>query len=257
MHRFFVPEPIQEDQHRVVLEGQEAHHLGRVLRAVVGDEVVLLDGTGWEYTARVASISRRSVELELLARRRVDRELPVPVLLGTALPKAPRQQAMVESLVQLGLTALVPLQTARSVVRVDAKGLARLSRWVQEATKQCGRTRLMEVRPGCDFSHWIARQTEPDRQRVIKLLAQPDQGVPLCELLRAAIPRAAGAFWLSVGPEGGFTPAEVELARQHGWQLVQLGRRTLRIETAACLLVGAVSLWLEGGEPRGGEPHRE
>ncbi len=245
MHRFFVPDRLTPEQHQVVLQGTEAHHLARVLRASPGDQVVLLDGSGWEYLARVMSTDRRNVQLEIVSRQQVDRELPVPVILGTALPKAPRQQAMIESLVQLGVSELVPLQSARAVVRPEPKSLQRLRRWVQEATKQCGRTRLAQVAAPCRFSHWIREATPASEGTVLKLLASPGQRDSVGKLLRKHDPRTVDQVRLCIGPEGGFTEEEQELARACGWHLVHLGRRVLRIETAACLLVGAVGLWLE------------
>ncbi len=245
MHRFFVPERIAPDQHQVDLQGPEAHHLARVLRAAPGDQVLLLDGSGWEYLARVLAVDRRRVELEILSREQVDRELPVPVILATALPKAPRQQAMIESLVQLGVSLLVPLESARAVVRPEPKSLQRLRRWVQEATKQCGRTRLAQVAPACKFSQWVQQPAPSGPGSELRLLASPGQSVPLGDVLRQHLPGRISQVRLCVGPEGGFTAQELELACGHGWQLVHLGRRVLRIETAACLLAGAVSLWLE------------
>ncbi len=245
MHRFFVPEKILPDQRQATLEGPEAHHLARVLRASPGDRVLLLDGSGWEYQACILAVDRRRVQLEIVSRKEVDRELPVPVVLGTALPKAPRQQAMIESLVQLGVGVLVPLESARTVVRPEPKSLQRLRRWVQEATKQCGRTRLAQVAPACKFSQWIRETETPDSRPELRLLASPGQSVPLAEVLRRHQPARVGQVRLCVGPEGGFAAEELELARSHGWHLVHLGRRVLRIETAACLLVGAVALWLE------------
>ena len=131
-----------------------------VMRAAPGRRVTLFDGSGQEWTAEVRRLGRAEVELQVLAGRLVDRELPVEVTLASALPKGERQKWLVEKLVELGIARLVPLQMAgRSEPGPPA--LERLRRGVIEASKQCGRNRLMEVtapkawpicwprRPGC------------------------------------------------------------------------------------------------------------
>ncbi len=233
-HRFFVESPITTQ--RAVLSGPEAHHLQRVLRGCVGDVVVLLDGSGREFEARITRLARSQVELAVVGSREVDRELPWAIVVGVALPKADRQRWLVEKLVELGVTRVVPLRAQHSVVHPDERGLVKLRRAVVEATKQCGRTRLMEVAslmPLADYLHAVPAGAA-------KWIADP---------MGTALDRTAGnasSHYLAVGPEGGWSDSELSLARAAGWHAVSLGTRILRIETA-CLALAAILSHAEKG----------
>jgi 16S rRNA (uracil1498-N3)-methyltransferase len=230
--RYFVEQPVTGD--RALLVGPEAHHLIHVMRAQPGDRVVLFDGSGAELDAVVRKLARSEVELAVLGRREVDRELPGEVTLGVALPKGERQKWLVEKAVELGLRRLVPLQTARGVAQPNPQTLDRLRRTVIEASKQCGRTRLMEVALPQTWPQFIAQSSGVP----CRLLAHPHAPAS-----QAAAPTAAGSrdvAWLAVGPEGGLTDEEVTLAVAAGWRTVDLGPRILRVETAAVLLLAMV-----------------
>lgn len=223
-HRCFSAEPIVAD--RVTLGGSEAHHLLHVLRAAAGMRVVLFDGLAAEFDAEVAACGRSTVELQVLERRDVDRELPFTFTLGVPLPKGDRQRWIVEKAVELGVTRLVPLRTEHSVATGDGKG-EKLDRYVIEASKQCGRNRLMEIAPPQSWGEWLAAADAPAR----RFVADPT-GPPLL------LPSTASstAVYAAVGPEGGLTNAEIDAARAAGWDIASLGPRILRIETAAVAL---------------------
>jgi len=218
------------------------------MRCKPGDRVVLFDGTGTEFSAQVEEVGRTDVQLAILARHELDRELPAPLTLGAALPKGERQKWLVEKAVELGVGRLVPLRTGRSVAQPVEQALARLSRVVIEASKQCGRNRLMEITQPQDWVDFV----EASREAPLRILAHPDgrarQARPCipADLWREADPPSA--IHLAVGPEGGFTPEEVALATAAGWQTVSLGPRILRIETAAILLVALATPTLAGRE---------
>jgi 16S rRNA (uracil1498-N3)-methyltransferase len=238
--RYFADPPIRGD--RVSLTGPEAHHLIHVMRAKPGDRVVLFDGTGAEFAARVERIGRAEAELSVLARHQVDRELPCELTLGVSLPKGDRQRWLVEKAVELGVGRLVPLLTSHTVGRTRAKGLERLRRAVIEASKQCGRNRLMEIDQPRPWPEFLADTATVPR----RLLAHPGGRAPNppAPTVRHAPERSAVV--LAVGPEGGFTSEEVDLAASTGWNLVDLGPRILRVETVAVLLVALVVQGLAG-----------
>jgi 16S rRNA (uracil1498-N3)-methyltransferase len=152
--RYFTDAPIRGS--RVTLAGSEAHHLIHVMRSGPGDEVVLFDGSGAEFSARIERVGRAEVELAVLARREIDRELPWELTLGVALPKGDRQRWLAEKAVELGVRRLVPLAASRSVARPSESALARLRRTVVEASKQCGRNRLMEIAEPEGWSEFVA-----------------------------------------------------------------------------------------------------
>lgn len=223
--RFFVETPISSD--RATLTGAEAHHLAHVMRAAVGTEVTLFDGCGSEFAARVIKVGRSNVELEVLARREIVRELTFALTLGVALPKGDRQKWLIEKATELGVTRLVPLKTARGVAQPEEQALLRLRRTVIEASKQSERNRLLELAAPMRPGDYVAAAPAS----AVRWLAHPSGGV-----VPAAPVGAPSDVYLAVGPEGGFTDDEVSQALAAGWQTVSLGPRILRVETAALAL---------------------
>ena len=231
--RFFSSLPIAGD--RVVLDGQEAHHLLHVMRAAAGERVTLFDGSGAEFAAEIARCGRSEVVLRVLARHEVDRELPFELVVGVSLPKGDRQKWLVEKLTELGVTELVPLVTERGVAQPTEAALERLGRSVIEAAKQCGRNRLMRLAKPQAMGDWV--RVETSRATVRRWIAHPDGAV-----LTPESPLVAMDTHLAIGPEGGFTDAEVAAANAAAWQSVDLGPRILRVETAAAALAAVVAL---------------
>jgi 16S rRNA (uracil1498-N3)-methyltransferase len=236
--RFFTSSPITTD--RATLDGPEAHHLLHVMRAAVGDSVTLFDDSGAEFGAIVESVTRSEVKLRVAQRREIDRELPVQLVVGVALPKGDRQKWLVEKLTELGVTTLVPLITERGVAQPTAAALERLRRAAIEPAKQCGRNRLMKICEPCLWCNWISTPPIAGELRSpeeLRLIAHPN-GQPLREFVaRKPLPAR-----LAVGPEGGFTDAEVSAAITAGWHAVDLGPRILRVETAAIALAATFAL---------------
>jgi 16S rRNA (uracil1498-N3)-methyltransferase len=236
--RFFSTRPITSSQ--VTLKGAEAHHLLHVMRATIGQSVVLFDDSGAEFDAVVKSLARSHVDLQVVQRRQTDRELPFTLGVGVALPKGDRQKWLVEKLTELGVTTLVPLVTERGVAQPTGKAVERLDRAVVEAAKQCGRNRLMEIAEPQSWHQWISHvPIVSDRQSAEyrRLVAHPG-GKPLTEI-DLALSRPTN---LAIGPEGGLTTAEAAAAIAAGWQLVDLGPRILRVETAAVSLAAVIAL---------------
>lgn len=229
--RFFVETPISTD--RATLAGAEAHHLAHVMRAEAGTEVTLLDGSGVEFTARVTKVGRSAVELAVLERHEIDRELPFVLTLGVALPKGDRQRWLVEKATELGVSRLVPLATRRGVAQPVEQARQRLRRSVIEASKQCGRNRLLEIASPQELADYVVASPAGGT----KWLAHPG-GAQLPSTFDSPPPE--GVF-LAIGPEGGFTDEELAHALSCGWQSVSLGPRILRVETAALALA---SRWI-------------
>ncbi len=221
--RFFLTTPPQGTS--ALLEGDEARHLARVLRAKVGDTVALFDGRGHAWEARVAGIGRDRVTLDLGTALPAIQPPAVAVTLAVALPKGDRQKWMVEKLTELGVSRLVPLITTRGVAEATDSARSRLERGVIEACKQCGRDTLMEIGAATSMADLLAAAPAGTRT----LLADPHGRPP--EAVLATGPTAA--ILVLVGPEGGFTAEEVSAAEAAGCQRVTFGRHILRVETAA------------------------
>ena len=230
--RFFVAAPITGD--RALLTEGEAHHLIHVMRAAAGTQVTLFDGSGCEFSAEVRRIGRAEVELAVLKRVEINRELPVSIVLGVALPKGDRQKWLVEKAVELGVARIVPLRTARGVAQPVQQAVERLGRTVVEASKQCGRNRLLAL---SEPESWEEFMTS-NRGAQCRVVAHPAvrHGAKAAGTLPALPAGGRGVVALAIGPEGGLAAEEVDLALVSGWQLVDLGARTLRTETAAIVL---------------------
>jgi 16S rRNA (uracil1498-N3)-methyltransferase len=213
----------------VVLDGPEAHHLAVVCRQRPGSVVCLFNGDGRQYPAEVRQVGKRSATLEVLGVEAPLREAGRRLELAAPLPKGDRAAFLIEKLTELGVAAFTPLQTARRVVHPREVKLDKLQRLVIEASKQCGRNVLMQVGPPAEWAEYCRRAGLPGR----KVLAHPGGGA---EIGRGGGGDAAAA----VGPEGGFTEEEVAEARAAGWEVVGLGPRILRVETAALVLAAAL-----------------
>jgi 16S rRNA (uracil1498-N3)-methyltransferase len=211
----------------VELRGPEAHHLGAVCRARPGDAVCLFNGDGHEYLGRVVEVTRRDVTVEVLSREARSRELPFLLHLAAPLPRGDRAWFLVEKLTELGAGALTILSTERSVVQPREAKLEKLQRHVIEASKQCGRNVLMRLDGPRRLEDFLRDGGLP----ATRLLAHPAGAGSATEWPAARGDRAA-----CVGPEGGFSEAEVARAREAGWRLIDLGPRILRVETAALAL---------------------
>jgi len=216
-----------------LLQGAEARHLATVIRATPGDRVVLFCGDGAEYPAIVTSIAKRNVTLDVGAPNRPDRELPFRLEVAVAFPKSDRGDFLIEKLTELGATRVVPLISQRSVVRPR---LEKLRRAVIEASKQCGRNVLMEIVPAMEWKQYFSHSTISR----IRLIAHPN------EQINAAKPPNLGQPYedmaIAIGPEGGWADEEINCAIKSGWQVVGMGPRILRIETAAIALTAYFAL---------------
>lgn len=226
---------------RAALSGGEAQHLARVMRARAGDVVVLFDGSGAEFSARIDRIGKSAVELSIVERREVDRELPFSLTLAVALPKGDRQRWLVEKAVELGVTRLVPLVTARGVADGRA-AVDRLRRAVIEASKQCGRNRLMDI---AEPRRWSDVAADSAGDGASRLFAHPT-GATASDSGETMTPTQARGVVIAIGPEGGWTEEEAALARSNDWRFVDLGPRILRVETAAIAIASYVSLAASG-----------
>jgi len=224
-NRFFCPDPPRDG--RFNLGAEEARHLARVSRHLVGDRVELFDGQGFATLARVIEVGKDHVELAADGDPIPETRPPCSLTLATAIPKGDRFDWLVEKATEIGVERLIPLVTERSVVDPRESKLGRLRRTVVEACKQSGRNRLMALEPVVAWAD-LVRQPGPG----VCLIARPG-------LHPGRPPRvpAGGSVILAVGPEGGFSPAEEALADAHGWQPVRLSPHILRVETAG--LAGA------------------
>ena len=239
MHRFFVPSP-QLERDPVVLTGPVTHQLSRVLRMRPGEHIVLLDNSGWAYEAELEHVAPDRVTVHLLSKERPETETGVRLMLYQSLTREKQFAWVLQKGTELGVSTFVPMVTERSIVtqssRVSDRRMVRWQRIVTEAAEQSGRTRVPEVAvPTC-----FARACVPPEPGTLGLVASVGgEAMPLRQALRQADPEL-DEIRLFVGPEGGFAPEEIERARQVGMQLVSLGPRILRTETAGIAALSAI-----------------
>jgi 16S rRNA (uracil1498-N3)-methyltransferase len=215
----------------VDLSGPEAHHVAVVLRLRPGSQVVLFNGDGREYPAEIETVSKKIVQLRVLAVEAPQRERPARLEVAAALPKGDRAHWLLEKLTELGVTHFVPLRTAYSVVNPREERMDKLQRYIIEASKQCGRNVLMTFEPLVDWQSYALRADLP----ACRLIAHP--GGAALQPVSPSDPVA-----VAVGPEGGFRGDEVEQACAAGWRIAGLGPRILRVETAAVALAAWFAL---------------
>jgi 16S rRNA (uracil1498-N3)-methyltransferase len=201
--------------------------------------VAVFDGLGHTYTAEVVATERGNVELLLLGDPMIESPPACVLTLATAVPKGERLDWLVEKATELGVSRLQLLLTERSVVEPRTSKVDRLRRIVVEASKQCGRSRLMELNGPLTWPEYVATEQAPAR-----LLADP-AGLPFSAWAGPLLGQPAA---IAVGPEGGFTGDEVGIGLKAGWQAVCLGRTILRVETAALAASALVLQWAESLE---------
>jgi 16S rRNA (uracil1498-N3)-methyltransferase len=225
----------------VRLSGEEAAH-ARARRLARGDQVVLVDGSGREASGRLVRVDRRSVELRVESVREAKPESPAPILLGIAAVRAERLAWVAEKATELGAAGLVLVVTERTQRFRAAAGVAsRLGRVIREAAKQSERARWPTVRGPIALSEALA--AAPPGNRLV--LDPSGDGFPESLPLRPTS--------LLVGPEGGWTEAELDGALSSGWSVVSLAAGKLRAETAAVAALVLTRSALARSRPRGAE----
>jgi 16S rRNA (uracil1498-N3)-methyltransferase len=230
MPRVFVPsERLAGDQ--VVLDGEPHRHLAKVLRLQPGDDVLVFDGGGTEIEARILAVGPRTIELSLGQRRAVTLA-PVTITLLQAVPKGERMDLIVQKATELGVAAIVPVLTGRSVAKPSASRARRWQTIAQEAARQSGRADVPPVSDPLPLAEAVARVPEGARF----VLWEEEHG----QSLRRTLDGATRSITLLIGPEGGLAVGEVVEARTHGFVPVGLGPRILRVETAAIVALALV-----------------
>lgn len=241
MHRFFIPSEWIKPN-RVSLTGEPAHQIQHVLRLKPKDHIILLDNSGWEYEVEIEQMRPGLIQGRVIGKGLGTAEPGVKVTLYQALLKAEKFEFVLQKGVELGVSAFVPFVSERCVVRKPGENkLARWRKIIQEAAEQSGRALLPTLHPvvafqeACDSAHGASI-----------LLWEKERSLGLSRILRQPPYRASPTCNVFIGPEGGFTPAEVACAKSCGIVPVSLGHRILRAETAGLAVVAA--LLYERGE---------
>ena len=212
------------------LRGENFRHL-KALRLMAGDEIVLFDGKGNEAVGIIKEIGRNEAVWGLKTRKTIPPK-PCSVAIAAAMPKGKRQAFLVEKLAELGVARFIPLITSRTIVRPNLSAISRLQKIATEGARQSGQPFVMKIEEPMQFDEAVEL-----RDYDLRIIAVPD-GACLKEILRKS--SSIKSILCIVGPEGGFTDKEIELAAKNGFQKATLGRALLRIETAAIMLAAAI-----------------
>jgi 16S rRNA (uracil1498-N3)-methyltransferase len=242
MARFFLPKERIQDQRGTVV-GDELAHLRKVLRLEPGDRFIVFDDTGWEHEAVIRSFSAHRGDIDILRSYQPDRESALQITLALGLTKGEKMDFVVEKATELGVLNIVPFTSTYTVPKLDdRKAEARTERWKKiavSAAKQSGRTRLPKVYSVCEFREFAGKPWDD----MLKLFFWEREGQQTLKQVHDSQPDAR-AVLLVIGPEGGFSVEEADLAQRHGFRSVQLGPRILRAETAAIAALSLVQfLW--------------
>lgn len=240
LHLFADPSDVQDEL--LTITGPEVNHIRNVMRLKPGEEIsVSIGGDGKEYRYGIESYTEDSVLCRLRFVKDKEVELPVKVLLFQGLPKADKMDLIVQKAVELGAAEIIPVSMERCVVKLDAgKSAKKTARWqtiAESAASQSRRSIIPRVLAPMSMKEAIEYAKEQTEVRVIPYELQEDDGSVKQYLESLKEGQSVSIF---IGPEGGFAPGEVELAKEAGIRPISLGRRILRTETAGL----AILSWL-------------
>lgn len=232
MYHFFVPaENISDTE--VVINGGDFNHIKNVLRMKTGEKFIANDGNGASYCCSIREFVGESVVADIEKGQLESTELPVHLVLFQGLPKSDKLELIIQKAVELGASEIVPVEMARCVVKLDEKKKkSKLSRWqsiAESAAKQSGRTVVPCVQGVMSFNEALKYSEELD------MLLVPYECADSMKKMQAKLSELKGGMSIGIfiGPEGGYEEFEIEKAKEHGGEIVSLGKRILRTETAA------------------------
>ena len=247
MHHFFV-RPEQISGKEAYIEGPDWNHAANVLRVRPGEQVLLSAGEDWDYLCTVREVDRagQRVLLSVLEENRDIRELPVKISLYQGLPKSDKMELIIQKAVELGAARVIPVETARCVVKLDRKKAeSKRSRWQaisESAAKQSGRSMIPEVAMPMPFAAALKEAADSE----IRLIPYENaEGMERTRrILESVVPGQKIAVF--IGPEGGFEETEIRQAEEAGFEAVTLGKRILRTETAGLVVLSLLMAQTEG-----------
>jgi len=238
MNRFFVCNDQIQDQ-SVTLRGDDFHHLAKVLRKKTGDLIQVINGKGEEFSAQISVVQVDFIIAEIIGRVERSTESKLKITLTQSLPKADKFEWILQKNTELGVSSFQPVLSERSTIKLDRRAIAtKMDRWrkiIHEAAEQSGRQFIPVLEPVLDWGEML-RQLPPG---LILIPWEGERGQSLKEVLTAQTILPSQVTVL-IGPEGGFSLAEVEKSRAAGAVPVTLGPRIFRTETAGLVVATAI-----------------
>jgi 16S rRNA (uracil1498-N3)-methyltransferase len=228
----------------IKLSENAATHATRVLRLSVGDKIKLFNGDGFDYTCELISVKRSEVLAKAQSQLEVKNESPLNITLLQGISSGERMDYTIQKAVELGVNAIQPLSTERSVVKLSPeRAQKRLEHWqnvVISACEQSGRAFVPKVLAPINLTAWLGANNHAGAGDAdFRILLNPIGAKQL-----SALPKTTQKIQLLIGAEGGLSQAEIDLATNHGFQSIVLGPRILRTETAALTAIATMqTLW--------------
>jgi 16S rRNA (uracil1498-N3)-methyltransferase len=230
--RHFYIDPSAATKPLATIEGSEAHHIKNVLRLQPGDRLKLFDGTNYEYEAVISSLYADKVEIEIQHKIQTSVSAGARVTVAQAFLKDKKMDDLVRKVSELGIAGWIPFFSQRSIARPDKERLTgRAHRWKRiatEALKQCRRKNILEISDALTFDEVLELSKPCD----LKIVFWENETNPLKRNIWTQTGISLKSVMVMLGPEGGFSGQEIEMARQNGFVTAGLGPRTLRAETA-------------------------
>jgi 16S rRNA (uracil1498-N3)-methyltransferase len=237
--RFYSPNPLNIGVIAALSENAAAHAT-RVMRLKVGDTLTLFCGDGVDYHCALVSVEKKTASVEVLSQEKISNESPLNMRLLQGISSGDRMDYTIQKAVELGVTEIFPLSTERSVTKLSGdRAEKRVEHWQGVAIAACeqsGRAVLPKIHFPLTLAQWLSQH---DTQQSLNLLLNPVAAKTLAQLTKPE-----NQIHLLIGPEGGLSPGEIELANQNNFQSIVLGPRILRTETAALTAISSMqTLW--------------
>jgi 16S rRNA (uracil1498-N3)-methyltransferase len=232
MYRFYV-EPGQITDSEIVIFGTDVNHIRNVLRMQPGEQLVVCDGQGRDYICEIESLEQEEIRVKNLSSSLSETELPVKLVLFQGIPKKDKMELIIQKTVELGIAEIVPVAMKRCVAKLEdkKKEAKKLERWqeiARAAAKQSGRGVIPVVRHSMTYAQAL------EYAGTLDMLILPYENADGMKKTKEAFSKAAGrkSAGILIGPEGGFDWTEIERAKERNAEIVSLGKRILRTETA-------------------------
>jgi len=226
MSRLFIDQPLSE--HSEITVTDEIHHyISNVLRMKTGDPLFVFNGAPHQYAATIKNTDRKKTIIQLKESISVNTESPLKVIIGQGIPKGQKMDDLIPKITELGVFKIVPLITDRSDLKTVSDN--KLNRWQKIAThsaEQTGRSIIPKISAPMKLSEFLSVQTGSNTILFYELEGATDLKLTLQKI-------TSHTLTLIIGPEGGFSPEEIEAAKEQNCHIVSLGKRILRTETVA------------------------
>jgi len=228
--QFFIKDSDIEDS-KAAIKGEECHHLINVRRVKPGDIIDIRTDSARGFKAEIIGISHLEILIKLLEETQADHKI-LDITLYMSLLKAGNFEFVIQKAVEIGVNRIIPVHTSRTIPEISGKIEEKHKRWNKialSAAKQCFRNNIPVIEYPLDFSEAVKNCSSS-----VKLAAHPGSGFELKNFLE--LKDRPESVSILIGPEGGFTDSELDLASQHGWDIVNFGHTSLRAETAAIVI---------------------